>query len=987
MLRRIVSKAALPARHSLLGATVAARRFNATAVLNAEESYLNGTNADFIDAQYFKWRADPNSVEASWQTAFAAIEKAGPSAVSGSQSLADCTRLVWLIQAFEERGHLNAKIDPLDFFNRSVRGHANTPSRKTPDVLDISLEKFGFTAADYDRVVNVGFVSNAGGLFGDSNQTMTIKQLYDTLTATYCNTIGYEFSHIEDHRIVQWMRDYIANTNGDSPLHQKFTPEERKDILKGIAEGVLFEDLLARKYQTKKRFGLDGGESFIVGLTAMLEESSKHGVEEAIAVMAHRGRLNSLLNIFGKPLNAILKEFKGVGAEDLTPYTIQSDVKYHLGSRVTRTFGKSDKPVTVELVANPSHLEAANPVVQGKVKASQVFRGDTTGKHVMPIEIHGDAAFAGQGVVFETMAMSEIGKYHTGGTMHLVINNQIGFTTDPLSSRSTDHCTDLGRLYGCPIFHVNGDCPEDVVRVFRAAAQFRAKFNRSVVVDFVCYRRNGHNESDVPSLTQPLLYSKIAAHPDVLTLYGKRLIEAGIVTNEEYNALKAQVREPLNKAFDYVNENDFAYGAYLKTCVPETWRDYALSDGTPVMEKTATTPEALAPVIKALGTLPEGFAPHPTIAKILQRRDHTLATGTGIEWGTAEALAFGTLLQSGHHVHVSGQDAERATFSQRHSVLHDQKDGSLYTQLANISKEQSPVTIVNSPLSEYAAVGFETGYALHHPKTLAVWEAQFGDFANGAQIMFDQFLSAGETKWNTLYAPVISLPHGYDGQGPEHSSGRLERFLQLSAEPVDIPALSVVERHHKVNIEVTAPTTPAQYFHLLRRHVLRNFRKPLFNFFSKGFLREVVGCNNTSTIADLCGENGFQAVIGDSEVAPSAASRVIFCSGQIYHKLYMARAKAGAKHIALVRVEQLSPFPVAELKSVLEQYNTQEIVWCQEEPQNMGAFWHVEERFDVLTNGKRELRYAGRPPCASPATGYKYAHEWEQDTLIKAALN
>ena len=984
MLRRVVSKVACPTRFTAVAA--ASRRFNAS-LLSAEESYLNGTNAAFIDAQYIKWRTDPSSVEASWQSAFAAIEGAGPSGVSGTQSLADCTRLLWLIQAFEERGHLNAQIDPLDFFNQSVRGVAKTPSRKTSDVLNLSLEQFGFTAADHDRVVNVGFIANAGGIFGTDNKTMTIKQLYDTLNATYCSTIGYEFTHIEDHRIVQWMRDNISNTCGNSPLHYKFTPEERKVLLKGIAEAVLFEDLLARKYQTKKRFGLDGGESFVVGLSAMLEESSKHGVEEAIAVMAHRGRLNSLLNIFGKPLDAILKEFKGVGAEDLAPFDIQSDVKYHLGSRVTRTFGNSDKPVTVELVANPSHLEAANPVVQGKVKASQVFRGDTTGKHVLPIEIHGDAAFAGQGVVFETMAMSEIGKYHTGGTMHLVINNQIGFTTDPLSSRSTDHCTDLGRLYGCPIFHVNGDCPEDVVRVFRAAALYRATFNRSVVVDLVCYRRNGHNESDVPSLTQPLLYSKIASHPDILTLYGKRLIDAGVVTNEEYNALKKEIRDPLNKAFDRINETGYNYGAYLKSCTPEAWRDYALSDGTPAMEPTATTEAALAPVIKALGTLPEGFVPHPTIGKILQRRDQTLAAGTGLEWGTAEALAFGTLLESGHHVHVSGQDAERATFSQRHSVLHDQKDGSVYMQLANISKTQSPVTIVNSPLSEYAAVGFETGYALHHPKTLAMWEAQFGDFANGAQIMFDQFLSAGETKWNTLYAPVISLPHGYDGQGPEHSSARLERFLQLSAEPADVPALSVVERHHKVNIEITTPTTPAQYFHILRRHVLRNFRKPLFNFFSKGFLRDVAGCNNTSAIADITGNTAFQAVIGDSEVAPSAASRVIFCAGQVYHKLYMARAKAGAMNVALVRVEQLSPFPVAELKAVLEQYNTQELMWCQEEPQNMGAYWFVDERFDILTNGKRELRYAGRPACASPATGYKYAHDWEQETFIKAALN
>eukprot|EP00744_Colponema_vietnamica_P008171 GILI01011679.1.p1 GENE.GILI01011679.1~~GILI01011679.1.p1 ORF type:complete len:945 (-),score=193.98 GILI01011679.1:114-2918(-) len=932
---------------------------------------------------YLQWQENPSSVESTWSAAFSAIDKAGP--VGGAQSLADCTRLLWLIQAFEERGNFMAQLDPLDYFNKHVAS-AKIPSRRSADILNLSLEKFGFSKADYDRPVNVGFIANAGGIFSTSSPTMTIKELYDSLVSTYCSRVGYEYSHIEDHKIVQWMRDAISNANGDSPLHKKFTDEERKELLKGVAEAVLFEDLLARKYQTKKRFGLDGGEAFIVGMSALLEESSLLGVEEAISVMAHRGRLNSLLNLYGKPLKVLLKEFKGVRAEELAPYTIQSDVKYHLGSRTTRTFGKSPKPVTVELVANPSHLEAANPVVQGKVKASQVFRKDELGKKVLPIEVHGDAAFAGQGVTFETMAISEIGQYHTGGTIHIVVNNQIGFTTDPLSSRSTDHCTDLGRLYGCPIFHVNGDCPEDVVRVFRTAAIYRATFNRSVVIDLVCYRRNGHNESDVPSLTQPLLYSKIATHPDILTLYGKRLIEANVLTNEEYNTLKKAIRDPLNKAFDEVNESVVDYGAYLQECVQENWKGMALSNGSPILGATAVTEDALAPVIKALDTLPDGFAPHPTIGKIIKRRSETLAAGAGLEWGTAEALAFGTLLQEGYHVHVSGQDAERATFSQRHSVLHDQNNGTLHVPLSHISAHQSPYTIINSPLSEYGAVGFETGYALHDPKILAMWEAQFGDFANGAQIMFDQFLSAGETKWNAMYAPIISLPHGYDGQGPEHSSARLERFLQLCSEPVDVPAYSEAERHHKANMEVTTPSTPAQYFHLLRRHVLRNFRKPLINLFSKGYLREVSGCNNTSTIAELCGETKFQAVIGDTEVQPSAARKVVFCGGQVYHKLYAARTKAGAKDVALVRIEQLSPFPVAELQALLAQYEGQELVWCQEEPQNMGAYWFVDERFDALTKGKRGLRYVGRPASASPATGYKYAHDHEQEIFIKAAL-
>lgn len=965
-------------------------------LLYTNDTFLNGTSAVYLDNLYHEWKKDPSSVEASWAEVFARedlksydapllkspirvlpVESADPMEVK--QSLEDCGRLTWMIQAFEERGHLMARTDPLDYHDTDVT--QRTPSRKYKEMVRLDLIYFGFTEADASRVVRVGFQDQVGGIWDTSSPPMTIQALHNLLTQRYCGRIGFELSHIADVEVKRYMRSQIALGGGDCPLHRVMSKAEKVGIWSIVASAVFFEDFFKRKYSTQKRFGCDGAESMIVGLRALLERSSTLGVEKINLGMAHRGRLNVLCNVIGKPFEIILKEFVGVTGDELHPFQIQSDVKYHLGCHAQLQMSNGHVMKT-EMLCNPSHLEAVNPFVQGYTRAAQVEHGADGKAKVMPIEIHGDAAFSGQGVAFESMCISEVGEQDTGGTIHVVCNNQIGFTTDPKSSRSSAYCTDLGRVYGCPILHVNGDSPEDVVRVFEFAAEYRAKFKKSVVIDLVCYRRFGHNENDDPSITQPLMYERIRSMPDVFRRYTDALVAENVVTSSEATAKSIEEKARYGSYTDAATHVNYA--KYLRDSIPDRWRTMKYSDelGHATCGATAITSEVVAQVLKALKTTPEGFKVHPKLLNVLERRNESIATGNGIDWGTAEALAFGSLLLEGHQVRVTGEDVERGTFAQRHAVLNDQVKEQTYTPLAHLSESQGKFIINNSPLSEYGMLGYAAGYSLFDPQSLVMWEAQYGDFANGATIIFDQFLSSGESKWNQQQSCVISLPHGYDGKGPEHSSGRLERFLQMSNEEVETPAYSKTERAHRVNWEITYPSTPAQYFHLLRRHMKRDFRKSLVIFFSKQFLR----APNVSTVEELT-SGEFQAVIPDAAVPPMAARRLVLCTGQIYHSLNKYRETAGIKDVALVRIEELSPFPAAEVQQLLSEYSSAELMWAQEEPKNMGAWGHVESRIEHYTKGERELKYAGRTINAAPSTGYKSKHDREQEIICETVFS
>ncbi|RNF10792.1 2-oxoglutarate dehydrogenase E1 component, mitochondrial precursor [Trypanosoma conorhini] len=955
--------------------------------LHENDNFFSGASAMYLETLYQSWKADRSSVDPSWDAVFGAREMQSydtpilssairvlpttlEDPVAVQQSLKDCGRLTWMIQAFEDRGHLLASTDPLDYNNKGPLGRVASCNRK--DMLRLDPAYFGFTPDDYNRVVRVGFQEEVNGVLSTSSRPMTVRELYEYLTMRFCGTVGFEMSHIVDRETSRFLREVVESDGAYNPLHRALTKEEQTWAWDLVASSVYFEDFFKRKYSTQKRFGCDGAESVVLGLRALMEASSRNGVERVHMCMAHRGRLNVLYHVIGKPFPVILKEFVGITGPELEPYKMQSDVKYHLGARSTMKM-RDGKTIITELLPNPSHLEAVNPVLQGYTKAVQTSMGEKGASAVLPVEIHGDAAFSGQGVVFETMCVSEVDGFSTGGTVHVVVNNQIGFTTEPMCSRSSAHCTDLGRVFQCPILHVNGDSPEDVVRVFEFAADFRAKFKKSIVIDLVCYRRFGHNENDDPTITQPLLYNRINAVGDLFRRYSEKLIEAGVITSKQQTAKAIAEKERYGKY--QAEAAKVHYSSFLTSCIPDKWKCLKHSDqlGDVKLEPTAVAGEEFKPVIDALKVLPDGFVVHPKLKSVLDRRIETLEKGEGIEWGAAEALAFGSLVLEGTKVRLMGQDVERGTFSQRHAVLHDQNKIRTYTPLAHISKDQAPFVVNNSPLSEYGVLGYAAGYSLFDPNSLVVWEAQYGDFANGATIIFDQFISAGESKWNQQQAIVVSLPHGYDGRGAEHSSGRIERFLQAVSEDVATPAYSIEERAHRVNMEVVYPSTPAQYFHLLRRHVRRDFRKPLILFFSKKYLRSP----NESTMEEFT-SGKFHPVIGDASVPPEKARRLVMCTGQLYHTLNGYRRKNGNTDVALVRIEELSPFPVAEVQKLLQDYSNAELMWAQEEPRNQGAFYHVEPRVELYTGGQRELKYAGREISASPSTGYKSVHEAEE---------
>ncbi len=947
---------------------------------------FNGGNLAYLADLYARWVASPGSVEAGFADLFETMgddaravltDSAGASwaprtfdvsepappakpptkdakpvpAVAPAVPQADIRaatkdslRALMMIRTYRVRGHLEARLDPLGL--QVPKPHP-----------ELDPATYGFTAADMDREV---FIDHVLGF-----ETATPRQILQTLRQTYCGPIGVEFMHIQDPEQKSWIQRRVEG----APWATAFGPDVKKTILQQLTEAEGLEAFCQKRFVGTKRFGLEGGEVTINAVQTIISTAAKAGVNEIAIGMSHRGRLNTLVNVVKKPYTQLFSEF---GGNSFKPDDVQGsgDVKYHLGTSTDIEI--EGRMVHLSLQPNPSHLEAVDPVVVGKVRARQDMAGDTSRRRsVMGIVMHGDAAFAGQGLVYETLAMSQLIGYRTGGTIHVITNNQIGFTTVPLHAYSGLYCTDVAKSIQAPILHVNGDNPEAVVWCAQFAAEFRQEFAGDIVLDIVCYRRHGHNETDEPAFTQPIMYKAIKDLKTTRTLYAEKLIAEGVITAADatamWDGLMATMEESYTAAKAYKpNKADWLEGHWSGLKQPDDqaeWTD----------EPTDLSTDDLARIGGAISQVPAAFNVNPKIARQLEAKRVAMETGQGIDWATGEALAFGGLLLDGHRIRLSGEDCQRGTFSQRHAVLIDQATQDEYTPLNNIAADQSKIEIYNSLLSEVGVLGFEYGYTLADPRSLVLWEAQFGDFANGAQVIIDQFLASGETKWLRMSGLVLLLPHGYEGQGPEHSSARLERYLQLCAER---------------NMQVGNLTTPANYFHALRRQLKRNFRKPLVLMTPKSLLRHKL-C--VSPLADFGPGSRFKTVIGeiDTIAAGTDVKRVVLCTGKVYYDLLAERREKGIADIAIVRVEQLYPFPVISLPKVFAQYPNAEIVWCQEEPENMGAWSFVDRKIeDVLTamGTPKRPRYVGRIAAASPATGLAKVHAAEQAALVAEAL-
>jgi 2-oxoglutarate dehydrogenase E1 component len=867
----------------------------------------------------------------------------GKSDADIKQAADDSIRAMMLIRTYRVRGHLAADLDPLGLAKREL------PADLTP-------EFHGFSGAALDRPVYLG-----GSLGFD---TATVRELVECLRANYCGRIGLEYMHINDLEERRFLQDRLEGRTAEI----SFTELGKKSILSKVIEAEQWEKFLARKYVGTKRFGLDGGESMVPALESVIKYGGQYGVREIVFGMAHRGRLNVLANVMGKPYRVIFNEFAG-GSANPEDVGGSGDVKYHLGTSSDREFDGIS--VHLSLVPNPSHLEAVDPVVLGKVRAIQTARGDTYGTEVLPVLLHGDAAFAGQGVVAECFGFSGLPGYGTGGTIHFVINNQVGFTTSPAFARSSPYPSDIAKSVQAPILHVNGDDPEAVTFACKIAIEYRQKFNRDIVIDMWCYRRFGHNEGDEPSFTQPLMYAEIRKHPAISDIYAARLAKEGVVDAAWVEGVVSQFTALLEGEFEAAktylpNKADWFEGRWTglgKPDTPETERRNA---------STAVGEDVLRDVGRTLTTIPPELEPHKTLVRIIDAKRQMFESGEGFDWATAEALAFGTLLKEGYGVRLSGQDSGRGTFSHRHAVWVDQSTAQKYIPLTKVAGGRFEVR--DSPLSEFGVLGFEYGYSTADPRSLVLWEAQFGDFANGAQVIIDQFISSGEAKWLRASGLVLLLPHGYEGQGPEHSSARPERWLQLCAED---------------NMQVANCTTPANYFHILRRQMLRDFRKPLFIMTPKSLLRHKLA---VSSLAEFTGDSHFMRILSDPG-APADADvrRLVLCSGKVAYDLFEAREKAGDSNTAIVRIEQLYPFPSEPLVARLKRMaNVEEVVWAQEEPKNGGYWLHVEPYIEQCLaeagiSAKRPV-YAGRSASASPATGLAKRHATEQAALIAKAL-
>ena len=906
-----------------------------------------GANAGLIDEYYQRWLDNPDSVDATWRAFFQGFTLGNNGqAVTRAPAGAglDSTKqsgVYYLINAYRALGHIQAHLDPL--------------SGRPPASPKLSLKQFRLEEADLDTVFDLSNFLGGGQL--------KLRDIVAALEQTYCGHVGVEYAHIQDQDARRWLQERIESTR----LQPKFTKPQKVRMLRRVHKAELFEKFLHTKYVGQKRFSLEGGETIIAALDAVIDHCPGSGIEEIVLGMAHRGRLNVLCSVMRKSFDLLFEQF----SENYIPDTVagDGDVKYHLGyeSILTTTSGQK---VEVRLAANPSHLEIVNPIVEGKARARQRIRGDIVERRkVMPVLIHGDAAVAGQGIVAETMQFSQLPGYRTGGTLHFVINNQIGFTTDPQDSRSTRYCTDIAKMIEAPIFHVNGDDPEAVCMVAQLAVDFRVQFKRDVFIDMYCYRKHGHNETDEPSFTQPALYRKIAAHPHVSALYTKRLIAAGSLTPEEGEEIKTEYSAALDENLGKAKAREAAKAEKRKSATTanpfkgSTAVFQPAFSHTPVT--TAVSAATIAQVVKALTTVPTDFKVHSKIKRFIDGRAEAHKNGGPFDWGLGEALAFGTVLLDGLPIRLSGQDCERGTFTHRHSVFTDVDTGEKYTPLNHVAEKQPHFCVYNSLLSEAAVLGFDDGYSLDDPDMLGLWEAQFGDFANGAQVVLDQFIASGESKWQRCSGLTLLLPHGYEGQGPEHSSARLERFLQGCAEN---------------NIQVANLTTPAQFFHALRRQTKRDFKKPLVIMSPKSLLRHPAA---VSQLADFT-QGSFQEIIDDPAATPKA-NRVILCSGKVYYDLCDYRERNQVEHTAIVRVEQLYPLHRDRLAQIADAYgrNTR-LIWGQEEPQNMGAWSFLAPQLEEIFG--RKAIYAGRDAAASPAVGLLALHRLQLATFLRRAF-
>ncbi len=897
----------------------------------ARSSFANRLNLELIENLYQSWKKDAESVDDNWQAFFEGLEFGSNSSVVSVDS--SSMAIIELIDAYRSHGHFSAHIDPL-----------TDPPEIHPD---LQIKLFGFDESHLDRLYDTS------SFLGSSKATL--KELLGMLKQTYCQTIGVEFMHIQDHGIRTWLKGRMEPRRNEAnlPLRQRIR------VLMTLHFAELFEKFLHTRFVGQKRFSLEGAETLIPILDALAEKGPSLGVKEYVIGMAHRGRLNVLANILHKPYQEIFAEFE----DSFQPNAMQGDgdVKYHLGFS-SDYITSANETVHLSLTPNPSHLEAVNPVVEGRTRAKQRHFGDTGRRAGIPLLIHGDAAFAGQGIVAETLNLAYLEGYTTGGTIHIVTNNQIGFTTSPTDARSTLYCTDVAKMIQAPIFHVNAEDPEACVYVAELALEFRQQFNRDVVIDMVCYRKHGHNEGDEPTFTQPLMYQRIEKRQSITEIYTQNLIRQGALKPEEAEAITREFQERLRDAHQEIRvtpPNQRGMKSFMGM-----WSGLQSHySHTPV---ATNVPKGLLHDIgQKMTAIPEGFQPNPKITQLMEKRRQDILNDRGIDWPTGELLAFGTLMQEGQLVRLSGQDVGRGTFSQRHCVIVDANTGARFAPLDQISSQQSRFAVYDSLLSEAAVLGFEFGYSLDSPHSLVLWEAQFGDFCNGAQSIIDQFIVCSETKWQRSNSLVMLLPHGYEGQGPEHSSARLERFLQACAED---------------NIQVCNITTPAQYFHALRRQLKRNFRKPLIIMTPKSLLRHKQVVSPISDFTDNC----FVEVLDDVAVKADAVTRLIFCSGKIYYDLLEERTKKQLTSIALIRVEQLYPFPELQIQKLSNRYlHTKEWFWVQEESQNMGAWTFMEPRFRAMGY---PITYVGRDASASPAVGSYKLHANEQKAIVEAAL-
>lgn len=906
-------------------------------------------NASVIEAAYEAWQQNPDSVDPTWRAFFQGftLGNSGGSFTAASGAgvrIIDSIKQAQvgrLINAYRAHGHLQAHLDPL--------------GEPPPAHPRLALDHFGLDERDLPESFALTNFKGGG--------QQKLQDILAALQQTYCGSIGVEYMHVQDHDAREWLQQRMEATNNQPA----FTKPQKVRILRRLFKAELFEKFLHTRFVGQKRFSGEGAETFIAAIDAIIEKCPELGVEEIVMGMAHRGRLSVLTNILRKPFEVLFEQF----SENYIPESVagDGDVKYHLGYEAILETSSGHK-VEIRLAANPSHLEIVNPVVEGKARARQRVRGDTAERRkVLPFLIHGDAAFAGQGIVAETLNFSQLPGYRTGGTVHLVINNQIGFTTLPAEARSTRYCTDVAKMIEAPIFHVNGDDAEAVCMVAQLALEFRVRFKRDVVIDMVCYRKHGHNEADEPAFTQPVLYRKIAAHPLVSTILTEKLVKAGSLHPAEAEAIKVEYTAALEANFEKAKSREVAKSARQSQEIEA--KKYVGSTGFVQPEyhhssiNTGVSPAVLDQVVAGLTTVPGHFKLNPKIKRFLDNRIQAHKDGGPIDWGFGEALAFGTLLLEGTPVRLSGQDCERGTFSHRHAVLYDYETREKYVPLTHISEKQAGFCVYNSLLSEAGVLGFDYGYSMDYPQLLCIWEAQFGDFANGAQVVIDQFIASSESKWQRASGIVLLLPHGYEGQGPEHSSARLERFLQLCAED---------------NIQVVNITTPANFFHCLRRQMKRDFRKPLVVMSPKSLLRHPAA---TSRLEEFHG-GSFQEILDDPK-RPAKAERVIFCSGKVYYDLCDYRDRNKYANVAIVRLEQLYPFHRNRLAELADDYHGARIVWCQEEPQNMGAWSFIAPRFQSVF-GFLPL-YAGRDAAASPAVGALALHKFELAAFLQEAFN